>query len=68
MFEGFWLNISRYFSYFITITLGVLFFAFGWLIPLFKRPVTAIALIGFFVASLIFVALTLKAMLGLSPV
>lgn len=68
MFKGFWVNVSRYLSYFITITLGIFFFAFGWLVPLFKRPVTAIALFGFFVGGLIFVTLTLRAMLGLSPV
>jgi hypothetical protein len=67
-FDGFWENISRYPRYFITILLGVFFFTFGWLIPLFKRPVTAIALSGFFVAAIIFVVLTLRAMLGLSPI
>ena len=68
MFEGFWENISRYPRYFVTIILGVILNTFGWLEPLFKRPVTAIALIGFFVAALTFVTLTLRAMLGLSSV
>lgn len=68
MFEGFWENISRYPRYFITIILGIFFFTFGWLIPLFKRPVTAIALVGFLLATLTFITLTLRAMLGLSPI
>ena len=68
MFEGFWENISRYPRYFVTIILGVFINTFGWLAPLFKRPVTLIALAGFCVAALTFVTLTLRAMLGLSSV
>jgi hypothetical protein len=68
MFDGFWENISRYPKYFISIILGIFFYTFGWLIPLFKRPVTAIALAGFLLASLTFVVLTLRAMLGLNLV
>ena len=68
MFNGFWQNVTRYGRYFVTITLGIFFFAFGWLKPLLKRPVTAVALIGFLVAGLIFITLTLQAMLGLSTV
>ncbi|MFB2936232.1 DUF751 family protein [Aerosakkonemataceae cyanobacterium BLCC-F154] len=68
MFEGFWENISRYPRYFVTIILGVFVNTFGWLAPLFKRPVTVIALVGFFVAAFTFVTLTLRAMLGLSSV
>ncbi|HEY9876192.1 MAG TPA: DUF751 family protein [Candidatus Obscuribacterales bacterium] len=67
-FDGFWENISRYPRYFVTIILGVFFVAFGWLAPLLKRPVTAIALIGFFLGGIGFVVLTLRAMLGLSPI
>ncbi|AHJ27575.1 hypothetical protein NSP_12350 [Nodularia spumigena CCY9414] len=36
--------------------------------PLLKRPVTLIALVGFFVGTLVFVSLTVRAMLGLSTV
>ncbi|HEY9851235.1 MAG TPA: DUF751 family protein [Leptolyngbyaceae cyanobacterium] len=68
MFDGFWQNVSRYGTYFVTVILGIFFFLFGWLAPLFKRPVTAIALIGFFIAGLTFVTLTLRAMLGLSAI
>jgi small-conductance mechanosensitive channel len=67
-FDGFWENISRYPRYFISILLGVFFFTFGWLVPLFKRPVTALALIGFLGAAITFVVFTLRAMLGLSPI
>jgi len=67
-FNGFWENVARYPRYFITIILGIFFFTFGWLAPLLKRPVTAIALIGFLVAGMAFISLTLRAMLGLSPV
>lgn len=66
--EGFWSNISRYPRYFITILLGVVLNAIAPLVPLFQRPVTAIPAIGFLLASLVFVAFTLRAMLGLSPV
>lgn len=68
MFDGFWENISRYPRYFVTIILGVFFYAFGWLQSLMKNPISAIAMIGFFVAGLTFVALTLRAMLGLAPI
>jgi hypothetical protein len=68
MFDGFWTNVTRYFSYLITVSLGIFFFAFGWLKPLLKNPVTAVALVAFLVATLAFVAFTLRAMLGLNPV
>ncbi|MBW4601897.1 hypothetical protein DSM106972_000570 [Dulcicalothrix desertica PCC 7102] len=68
MFDGFWENISRYPRYFITTLLGVLLNLFAPMAPLLKRPVTVIALIGILVSSLVFVSLTLRAMLGLTPV
>ncbi|MEW6496842.1 MAG: DUF751 family protein [Cyanobacteriota bacterium] len=61
-------NVSRYPRYFITVLLGVFFFLFERMKPLFKRPVTAISLIGILISSFCFIALTLRAMLGLSPV
>jgi Protein of unknown function (DUF751) len=64
-FDGFWENVTRYPRYFVTIVLGVFFVFFGWLKPLLKNPITAIALVGFFLGSLVFVGVTLKAMLGL---
>lgn len=68
MFDGFWENVSRYPRYFVTIILGIFVNTFGWLTPLFKNPVTAIALSGLLVGLLIFVSLTLRAMLGLSAI
>jgi hypothetical protein len=68
MFDGFWENISRYLSYFITTLLGVLLNSFAPLLPLFKRPITLIAILGVFVGGIIFFTLTLRAMLGLSTI
>lgn len=67
MFGDFFNNVGRYLSYFITIILGIFFSTFGWLAPLWKRPTTAIALVGFLVGTLMTIAFTLKAMLGLTP-
>jgi hypothetical protein len=66
MFDGFWDNVLRYPRFFLTTLLGVLLNTFEPLFPLFKRPLTLVALIGLFGSSLVFVALTLRAMLGLS--
>ncbi|MEM1393680.1 MAG: DUF751 family protein [Cyanobacteria bacterium P01_D01_bin.116] len=66
MFDGFWNNVSRYLRYFVTTLLGVFLNAFSWLEPIFKRRVTSIAFIGLLVGILVFVSLTLRAMLGLS--
>jgi hypothetical protein len=66
--KEFWENVFRYPRYFITIILGVFFALFEWLKPLTKRPTTAIALIGILVGGFCFIAFTLRAMLGLSPV
>ncbi len=66
MFDGFWENILRYFRYFITIVLGVLLNTFAPLAPLFKNPVTSIAIFGLIFGSLVFLTLTLRAMLGFS--
>ena len=49
MFGDFFNNVGRYPSYFITIVLGIFISTFGWLAPLWKRPVTAVALVGFLV-------------------
>lgn len=68
MFDGFWENISRYPRYFITTLLGVLLNLFAPMAPLLKRPLTVIALVGILVSSVVFVSLTLRAMLGLTPV
>ncbi|URR35915.1 DUF751 family protein [Thermosynechococcus sp. HN-54] len=64
--DGFWENVLRYQRYFVTVLLGVVWNVVEPLVPLFKRPLSAIALLGFIVGLLTFVALTLRAMLGLS--
>jgi uncharacterized membrane protein YvlD (DUF360 family) len=61
-------NVSRYPRFLIAIVLGVFWSLIAPLLPLFKRPITAIALVGIFVGGLTFIALTLRAMLGLSVV
>ncbi|NMG10153.1 DUF751 family protein [Brasilonema sp. UFV-L1] len=68
MFDGFWNNVFRYCRYFITTLLGVALNAFAPLIPLFKRPVTLVALLGLFAGTLVFISLTLRAMLGLGTI
>lgn len=59
-------NVSRYPRYFITFTLGIFYSVYEWLRPLFKNPVTAVALVGILVGGFAFLYFTLKAMLGLS--
>ncbi|MBK1986242.1 DUF751 family protein [Sphaerospermopsis aphanizomenoides BCCUSP55] len=68
MFDGFWDNVFRYPRYLITIVLGLFLNTFEPLMPLLKRPVTLIALLGLFMGSLVFLTLTLRAMLGLSTI
>lgn len=68
MFDGFWTNVLRYPRYLITIVLGILLNTFEPLFPLFKRPVTLIAVLGLLVGGLAFLSFTLRAMLGLSPI
>ncbi|MFM9161345.1 MAG: DUF751 domain-containing protein, partial [Dolichospermum sp.] len=48
--------------------LGIFLNTFEPLFPLLKRPVTLIAILGFFAGGLFFVTLTLRAMLGLNTV
>ncbi|NER26284.1 MAG: DUF751 family protein [Symploca sp. SIO1C4] len=61
-------NVFRYPRYLISFSLGVFFSVFGWLKPLLKNPVTAVALVGILVAGFLFIFFTLRAMLGLSTV
>ncbi|MBD2102371.1 DUF751 family protein [Leptolyngbya sp. FACHB-261] len=63
----FWRNVARYPQFFITIVLGIFWVAAEPLLPLFKKPVTAVALVTALVGVLAFFALTLQAMLGLAP-
>ncbi|MEO1593116.1 MAG: DUF751 family protein [Cyanobacteria bacterium J06632_22] len=64
--QEFFQNVSRYPRYFITFTLGVFYSALQPLLPLLRKPTTAIALIGAVIAGFICLSLTLRAMLGLS--
>jgi heme/copper-type cytochrome/quinol oxidase subunit 4 len=59
-------NVSRYPRYLITFSLGVLLTLISPLLPMFKRPSTAIAAVGFLVAAFVCLTFTLRAMLGLS--
>jgi membrane protein insertase Oxa1/YidC/SpoIIIJ len=68
MFDGFWDNVFRYPRYLITIVLGLFLNTFEPLMPLLKRPVTLIAFVGLFGGSLVFLTLTIRAMLGLSTI
>ncbi|MDJ0553882.1 MAG: DUF751 family protein [Microcoleaceae cyanobacterium MO_207.B10] len=60
-------KVSQYPRFLISITLGVFFFVFDKFKPLLNKPVTAIALIGLVMGTFVFLSLTLRAMLGLSP-
>ena len=63
--QEFFTNVSRYPRYLISISLGVLYTLISPLLPLFKRPSTAIAAVTLVVAAFMFITFTLKAMLGL---
>jgi type II secretory pathway component PulF len=64
--QDFFTNVSRYPRYLISFSLGVLYSLLSPLLPLFKRPSTAIATIAFLVAAFIGLSFTLRAMLGLA--
>ncbi|MCG8364797.1 MAG: DUF751 family protein [Pseudanabaenales cyanobacterium] len=66
--KEFFNNVSRYARYLISFSLGVLFSFIQPLLPLLKRPTTAIALIGAAIAGFVFLTFTLRAMLGLNSV
>jgi hypothetical protein len=63
--KDFFINVLRYFKYFITIVLGIATFAISPLIPLMKRPTTAIIVIIAAISAFIGVTLVLRGMLGL---
>lgn len=63
--QEFFQNVSRYPRYFISFTLGIFLNAIAPLMPLLKRPTTAIALVGIVISTFIFLSFTLRAMLGL---
>lgn len=63
--QDFFQNVSRYPRYMIALIAGVFWNFFEPMVPMLRRPTTAIALFGILISSLIFLTLTLKAMLGL---
>jgi Protein of unknown function (DUF751) len=68
MFDDFFGNVLRYQRYFITVILGIFISTFSWLKPLLSNKITATALVGMLVGLVALIGLTLKAMLGLTPV
>lgn len=66
MLKDFFINVSRYPRYLISLSLGIFWFFFEQLKPFLKNPVTAIALVGFLLGSFVLLYLTLEAMLGIS--
>ncbi|MEM6424779.1 MAG: DUF751 family protein [Cyanobacteria bacterium P01_H01_bin.119] len=66
--QEFFENVFRYPRYLISFSLGILLNAIEPLMPLLRRPTTAIALVGSVVAGFVFLTFTLRAMLGLDAV
>ena len=66
--EEFFNNVSRYPRYMISFTLGILLTAISPLLPLMKRPTTAIAAVAFLISVFVFLSFTLSAMLELNAV
>lgn len=64
LMQNFWNTVSKYPIFVTGVILGVLLNALKPLAPLFKNPVTAIALVSLFVAGFAFIGFTLRAMLG----
>lgn len=64
--QDFFENVPRYPRYLISFSLGIFWFFLKQLQPFLKNPVTAIALVGFFVGSFSLLYFTLEAMLGIS--
>jgi hypothetical protein len=64
--QDFFNNISRYPRFFITIVLGIFFALYERVKPLFKNPISAVAIVGLLLSSFTFIFFTLQAMLGLN--
>lgn len=64
--QDFFNNISRYPRFFITIILGIFFALYERVRPLFRNPISAVAIIGLVLSSFTFIFFTLRAMLGLN--
>ena len=64
--SDFWVNVSRYGRYFITVLLGTAYISVKPILQLLKRPKTAVAVILGLAALYLFVSTTVQAMLGVS--
>jgi membrane protein insertase Oxa1/YidC/SpoIIIJ len=64
--QEFFENVFRYPRYLIALVLGVFWNFLEPILPMLKRPTTAIALVGLLISVLVFLTFTLQAMLGLS--
>lgn len=64
--QEFFDNVSRYPRYLISFSFGIFYNAIEPLLPLLRKPITAIPLIGAFVAALVGLTFTLQAMLGIA--
>jgi heme/copper-type cytochrome/quinol oxidase subunit 4 len=66
--EEFFRNVSRYPKFLISFSLGVVLTLLSPLTRLLNNRTSAVAVVALFVSALAFVALTLRAMLGLEAV
>lgn len=66
--QSFWNTIAKYPVFLAGALLSVFLGAIKPLMPFLKNPITAIALIGVFVAGFAFLSFTLRAMLGLQSI
>ncbi|AFZ48277.1 protein of unknown function DUF751 [Cyanobacterium stanieri PCC 7202] len=64
--DGFWENVLRYPRYMVSLILGIFIFLWEQIKPLFKNPVTGIAIFGVLIGIFSFLYFTLEAMLGIS--
>jgi Protein of unknown function (DUF751) len=64
--QDLWNTVSKYPRFLIGVILGVLLNVFAPVVPLLKKPVTAIALVGLLIGSFAFLSFTLRAMLGIT--
>lgn len=64
--EDFWGNVYAYIRYFFSVLLGTAYVAVRPIAGLFKKPVTAFFTVFALVGLLVFVSVTVNAMLGLS--
>jgi hypothetical protein len=68
MMDGLWNTVSKWPAFILSAILGVFLNAVKPLTPLFKNPITAIALVGIAVGGFAFITFTLRAMLGMDTV